>query len=260
MPVELWLECVCDCTKPGEELVVVGDHPLLGDWDPGRGVALVTNASSFPCWTFSKPLIVAGHNLTHTIEYKYIVRKETDHENVRWEGFGESEELPKFSGSVLSDHQILSGSATTMKAVNRKLSLSSQRRDNLLVRFDSFGALSFSGASWIVSPTWAPQLLGGDYSIVDRSLRTINIKEMQDVLSPRLALARASKANRIYVSNKMLKELDALDLLAVEVFARPQREALITALHQLRQISQVHVDIWRCIAEFVSNHYLTVSV
>lgn len=256
MPVELWLECVCSCTNPGEELVAVGAHPLLGDWDPNRGVALVTNESSFPHWAFPQPLILSGDGLTHAIEYKYVVRKEQNDGNVRWENFGEGEDLPKFSGSVLSDHQILSGSVSTLKPVNRKLSLS-PRRDNLLIRFDSFGQLFFSGASWIVSPTWAPQLLGGDYKIVDRSLRTI--KEMHDkVISPRLALARACKANLGYVSNKMLKELDSLDMLAVEIFARPQRGALITVLHQLRQISQMHLDIWRLIAEFVPKQICSV--
>eukprot|EP00746_Dinoflagellata_sp_MGD_P005953 gnl/MRDRNA2_/MRDRNA2_111550_c0_seq1.p1 gnl/MRDRNA2_/MRDRNA2_111550_c0~~gnl/MRDRNA2_/MRDRNA2_111550_c0_seq1.p1 ORF type:complete len:260 (+),score=44.54 gnl/MRDRNA2_/MRDRNA2_111550_c0_seq1:89-868(+) len=257
MPVELWLECDCSSTKPGEELVVVGSHPLLGDWDPERGVALVTDASSFPHWAFPQPLLLSGDSLAHTIEYKYVVRKEQNPGNVRWENFGESEDLPKFSGSVLSDHEILSGCVSTLKPVNRKLSLS-PRRDNLLIRFDSFGALSFSGASWIVSPTWAPQLLGGDYKIVDRSLRTT--KDMQDkVISPRLALARACKANFGYVSNKMLKELDSLDLLAVEIFAKPQRGALITVLHQLRQVSQMHVDIWRLIAEFVPKQISSVK-
>ena len=35
----------------GEEVVVCGDAPVLGNGDVGRGVALRTSAATYPVWT-----------------------------------------------------------------------------------------------------------------------------------------------------------------------------------------------------------------
>lgn len=164
---------------------------------------------------------------------------------------GETEEQPRFSGS-LSDFDHILSSSSTLKQVNRKLSISPSK-DHLLVRFDRFGVISFSGASWAVSPTWAPNLFGHEYKILKRSHTQKNLdRNVYDkVVSPRLASARASKANLGYMSPKMLNEFDSLDLLAVEVFAKPGRAALITVLHQLNRISRLTADNWYIITEFI---------
>lgn len=49
---------------------VVGNHPLLGEWNPEQGLLLETNEDIFPCWISTQPTTVDLHS---TVEYKYAV-------------------------------------------------------------------------------------------------------------------------------------------------------------------------------------------
>jgi PLD-like domain/Starch binding domain len=42
---------VMPATAPGDQVVVVGEHPALGAWDPARGLVLATGGSVFPTWS-----------------------------------------------------------------------------------------------------------------------------------------------------------------------------------------------------------------
>ena len=67
----------------GEEVVVCGDAPVLGNGDVGRGVALRTSAATYPVWTTSEPVAVfAGVvriplALTEAFESFVLVRHST---------------------------------------------------------------------------------------------------------------------------------------------------------------------------------------
>jgi hypothetical protein len=37
-------------TSFGEEVRVVGNHPILGSWDPNNGLRLVTSKQDYPTW------------------------------------------------------------------------------------------------------------------------------------------------------------------------------------------------------------------
>ncbi|MGA4956204.1 CBM20 domain-containing protein [Streptomyces lavendulocolor] len=56
-------------TTEGETLLVSGNAPQLGAWDPAKAVPLGTTASSYPHWTTSVQLPVGL-----TVQYKYLKR------------------------------------------------------------------------------------------------------------------------------------------------------------------------------------------
>ncbi|GHE97944.1 CBM20 domain-containing protein [Streptomyces fumanus] len=65
-------------TTEGETLLVTGDVPQLGSWDPAKAVPLGTTASSYPNWSTSVQLPVGT-----TVQYKYLKRSPTG--TVTWE-------------------------------------------------------------------------------------------------------------------------------------------------------------------------------
>lgn len=67
-----------DRTAPGDTVLVVGDHPALGAWDPAAGLELHTSESTFPSWT-ARLRLPAGAQ----IAWKAVVRDAAG--AIRWE-------------------------------------------------------------------------------------------------------------------------------------------------------------------------------
>ncbi|MFE6200677.1 CBM20 domain-containing protein [Streptomyces sp. NPDC057838] len=65
-------------TTAGETLLVTGNVPQLGSWDPAKAVPLGTTASSYPNWSAAVRLPVGA-----TVQYKYLKRSPTG--TVTWE-------------------------------------------------------------------------------------------------------------------------------------------------------------------------------
>lgn len=54
----------------GESLRIVGNHAMLGDWEPQRGWKLTTNEDIVPCWVTAEPILVDSF---FEVKYKYVV-------------------------------------------------------------------------------------------------------------------------------------------------------------------------------------------
>jgi phosphatidylserine/phosphatidylglycerophosphate/cardiolipin synthase-like enzyme len=48
-------------TQPGDRVLLVGDHPLLGSWSPAAGVELTTATDLFPTWSGRVQLPLGAH-------------------------------------------------------------------------------------------------------------------------------------------------------------------------------------------------------
>lgn len=68
-------KCECRTTLPGDSLIVVGDHPKLGNWDVGKGLPLSTTDEAFPMWSSPVLLFVFVGLGMSFIEYKYVIQK-----------------------------------------------------------------------------------------------------------------------------------------------------------------------------------------
>ncbi|GAA3337578.1 hypothetical protein GCM10020358_14360 [Amorphoplanes nipponensis] len=64
-------------TTWGQQVLVVGDVPALGGWDPARGLAL--DASGYPVWSGGTGLPPGT-----AVAYKYVLRNSDG--SVTWEG------------------------------------------------------------------------------------------------------------------------------------------------------------------------------
>ena len=69
-------------TNLDEQVYVVGDHPVLGDWDAMNAIKMKTGRDSYPIWSVDVEL-PRGTKL----EYKFIKRltKPTGDTEVTWE-------------------------------------------------------------------------------------------------------------------------------------------------------------------------------
>ncbi len=72
---------VADQTEYGDWIVVTGNTPALGNWDPWHGVPMQTSPSMFPSWTGAVDLPAGAR-----IEYKYVHLSPSG--KVRWEQSG----------------------------------------------------------------------------------------------------------------------------------------------------------------------------
>jgi len=77
VPIEIAADC--DRTQWGDELVLVGDLPELGGWDPHRGVRL--SGADWPTWRASVDLPIGRR-----IEYKLVLLRADG--SVQWEQGG----------------------------------------------------------------------------------------------------------------------------------------------------------------------------
>mmetsp|Transcript_2827 Transcript_2827/g.9158 ORF Transcript_2827/g.9158 Transcript_2827/m.9158 type:complete len:265 (+) Transcript_2827:1-795(+) len=165
MPVELWLDCVCRDTRPGDELLAVGDHPSMGCWRTDAAVALVTSATSFPRWSFRRPLKLADDRASQTtvwVQYKYVIRRSDG--SLTWEDLG-IREVPTFCPSSCSTPPTLLQPNVVPRPLNRCLAggCHLHRPHSVVLRMDEFGRHApVAEACWAVSPGWAPELAGGD--------------------------------------------------------------------------------------------------
>jgi len=74
----LLLNAIHSGTSYGDRVVVTGNHPALGNWNPWHGVEMQTSESMFPSWT-ARAHLPAGTRL----EYKFVWIDGGG--NVRWE-------------------------------------------------------------------------------------------------------------------------------------------------------------------------------
>lgn len=69
---ELRVQFSVDChTQFGEVVLLVGNTPTLGEWDPTKAVVLGTNPEAYPTWSATVTL-PAGTAL----EFKYVIKKQ----------------------------------------------------------------------------------------------------------------------------------------------------------------------------------------
>lgn len=75
---QMLVNAVHDSTEWGDRILVTGNHPALGNWDPHHGVELFTSTTLFPSWT-ARTQLPAGTWL----EYKFVTIHPTG--EVAWE-------------------------------------------------------------------------------------------------------------------------------------------------------------------------------
>ena len=77
----------CNQTQPGEQVVVVGNTPRLGSWEPHQGVKLVTADEIYPVWHSTESLsvreLLQGLTESQKLEYKFLILNQ--HDGERWE-------------------------------------------------------------------------------------------------------------------------------------------------------------------------------
>mmetsp|Transcript_106076 Transcript_106076/g.188657 ORF Transcript_106076/g.188657 Transcript_106076/m.188657 type:complete len:864 (+) Transcript_106076:49-2640(+) len=94
--VAVTFQVECSCTKPGEEVFVVGGARELGSWRPEKALACRTSAQAFPLWT-SEPLRLSASPSKQ--EFKILVKNRRHGGEARWEsGQNRSLHLPKSNG------------------------------------------------------------------------------------------------------------------------------------------------------------------
>ncbi|KAH8741613.1 calmodulin-domain protein kinase 2 [Cryptosporidium ryanae] len=100
--VLIYFECVCDKTKPGQSVYILGNHCRFGSWKINTKqpkevqdsnsveteecipVKLITDKVSYPVWRTSGDIRIRGSCL---LEYKFVIRSDSDinDENIYWE-------------------------------------------------------------------------------------------------------------------------------------------------------------------------------
>lgn len=83
-------------TKPGQQVKLVGNHQVLGTWDPNNAVELFTDPKEYPYWTTAILLLPLGQ----VIEYKYLI-VHTGH--VDWEKIPNRKLKVTQNGAVIED-------------------------------------------------------------------------------------------------------------------------------------------------------------
>mmetsp|Transcript_26628 Transcript_26628/g.82940 ORF Transcript_26628/g.82940 Transcript_26628/m.82940 type:complete len:255 (-) Transcript_26628:116-880(-) len=254
MPVELWLDCVCSHTRPGDELLAVGDSPSLGSWSAERGVALVTSPASFPRWSFRQPLKILDNPATLTvwIQYKYVIRRGDG--SLSWEDLGVREatrcacrrrgrwaRMTPGAACGLKHPQVpslcpwssasgLLGVTIATKPLNRCLAGGCylHRPHNIMLRLDEFGRHEpVVDACWAVSPGWAPALAGCDAQL------------------------------RALVQLKGAWPTRSCEDLALRAFVLPRLGRLRGCLEQLVRCRYLPASLWKRIAGFVGGALLS---
>eukprot|EP00929_Paragymnodinium_shiwhaense_P096471 TRINITY_DN5805_c0_g1_i1.p1 TRINITY_DN5805_c0_g1~~TRINITY_DN5805_c0_g1_i1.p1 ORF type:complete len:655 (+),score=156.12 TRINITY_DN5805_c0_g1_i1:85-2049(+) len=82
----LRLEVVCDRTKNGDEVRLLGATDAYGNWEVWRGPQLQTTAATFPVWTTRVPIVASG------TEFKLVILHPSG--NVVWEPFQGNRSFP----------------------------------------------------------------------------------------------------------------------------------------------------------------------
>jgi len=95
-PRKCHVSVVCDSTKPGECLALIGEDPALGSWDTQKVVQLTTSAESFPTWSADIPAPAAGS------QFKLVITRGNG--DVSWEPIDGNRTWPSgaLSGPIAS--------------------------------------------------------------------------------------------------------------------------------------------------------------
>mmetsp|Transcript_53376 Transcript_53376/g.95800 ORF Transcript_53376/g.95800 Transcript_53376/m.95800 type:complete len:191 (-) Transcript_53376:31-603(-) len=75
---------MCDSTRPGDAIYVVGAPTALGSWYKELAVPLYTSPEEWPMWS-SEPIEL--HMQGKQVEYKFLIRPQDDREPDEWEEF-----------------------------------------------------------------------------------------------------------------------------------------------------------------------------
>lgn len=78
-------QCMCNSTKPGDEIFLVGAHPAFGDWDYNKGIRLQTGSQLWPKWRSGVVYLPFD---PRPLEYKYLIR--CSNGEFQWEPFSEN--------------------------------------------------------------------------------------------------------------------------------------------------------------------------
>mmetsp|Transcript_94787 Transcript_94787/g.306016 ORF Transcript_94787/g.306016 Transcript_94787/m.306016 type:complete len:280 (-) Transcript_94787:172-1011(-) len=262
MPTKLWLECLCDATEFGDELVAVGGDPALGSWLPEAGAVLVTSQALFPRWRLKAPLVLADvRPYCRWLEYKYLIRSRDG--SWRWEEFGMERRI-----CYDFDEPIL-----ISEVINRRMEAA---EGHLLLRLDRFGqdagpdeAAPLAEAAWRLPPGWDP-LRAGQGAMLGRccfmrgppeappqrgvcwaqperhELRQLDRHCPGDLGAPPAAQPAAEPG--------LPPEWGpgtSLMVIAAHAFAEPGHLQLLDALRQLRRQRRLPVGLWMCIAAYL---------
>ncbi len=83
-------------TQLGEQIVLVGTSPALGDWDTRNGIVLQSDPDRYPLWSAEVDLPASSGSV---VDYKYLRRKPNGQEE--WESWGENRWVPVETESFL---------------------------------------------------------------------------------------------------------------------------------------------------------------
>eukprot|EP00920_Eleutheroschizon_duboscqi_P036864 GHVT01088500.1.p1 GENE.GHVT01088500.1~~GHVT01088500.1.p1 ORF type:complete len:389 (+),score=45.16 GHVT01088500.1:1771-2937(+) len=89
MAVRLSLNVLCDATRPGDALLVVGSSSYLGDWAPEAALPLLTDNASWPKWSSGE--LILGDQPIEDLEFKFIIRQATG--AIKWEPLQDNRHL-----------------------------------------------------------------------------------------------------------------------------------------------------------------------
>jgi len=260
MPVELWLECLAsaDVVRPGQDqLLVVGNCPSLGLWEPYHGVELQPAprppsvakledpSAGVPDLTWSLPggpltLSEDPDFLPWKLEYRYVVRRGGSLPGEYcWEDVGECE-VPTFSGCGSSELALPWKWA--LKKVNRRLRLPCchavlLRRDRCTLVYNHHCGAALCEHAWHVGPNWGPARAGRSSRLGPRCRETCAL------------VARAEDSEELDLD----EDSQAKAELAARIFLG-RRYRLLAALEQLARRQQLPGHVWGDIGAFVGPH------
>jgi len=60
-------------TSMGEHLFVVGESPVLGQWQQEGARKMATSVQKYPKWTVSYPIYIPDRIIATNIVYKYLI-------------------------------------------------------------------------------------------------------------------------------------------------------------------------------------------
>lgn len=194
--------------KESESLALLGNHPILGDWNPQRYLPM----QKIGCHEWA--LTVNVNNLTQPLEYKYVVVQDEPHSLTRWEQ-GENR---RAICENLSDSEVLvqHGDVTRLAddqwhGAGVSVNLPSLRSER------SFGVGDLGCLRMLVQ--WASQV--GMAVVQTLSLQDVCRNESSQSANPFVAVSA-------YALNPILMDLDALGAVADEqmmnTFLRQRRE------------------------------------
>lgn len=260
MPVELWLECSvgAEVVRPGQDrLLVVGNCPALGSWEPSRGVPLQPSSRCLPSAPLSEdvdgdavastvswqlrggPLLLADDPdfLPWKLEYRYAVQRAGGEPGeYDWEDLGECE-VPTFSGC--GNIELSLPWKWAVQKVNRRLRLPCchaviLRRDTCSVAYELPSGPALWERAWRVGADWGPGVAGCDFRLGPRCRTPWSVGE---------------EGKEEGGSDENGKETDGM--IAQKIFVQPRLSWRRAGLEQLLRHRLLPGQVWGVIGELV---------